>query len=74
MGEIDERLDRGAAIFRRAGDDSALLGAALLAFQGALERWLDTALAEQSELPAPDRAALEQHKLSWLRRAALAEQ
>ncbi len=74
MGEIDERLDRGAAIFRRAGDDSALLGAALLAFQGALEHWLDTALAEQSELPTPDRAALEQHKLGWLRRATLAEQ
>jgi len=41
MSVIDERIERGVAIFRRAGDDSALLGGALLAFHGAIERFLD---------------------------------
>lgn len=74
MGEIDERLERGVAVFRRAGDDPALLGAALLAFHGALEGGLDAALADLPDLPADDRATIAQRKLTWLRRAALAEQ
>ncbi|HNP69964.1 MAG TPA: hypothetical protein PKK15_02600, partial [Kouleothrix sp.] len=59
MGEIDERLERGVAIYRRAGDDSALLGAALLAFHAALERGIDAALLEQAGLGDADRALIE---------------
>jgi hypothetical protein len=74
MGEIDERIERGVAIYRRAGDDSALLGAALLAFQGALERQIDTELANQSTLGERERGLLEQGRLGWLTRANLAEE
>lgn len=73
MGEIDERLERGVAIFRRAGDDPALLGAALLAFQGALERFLDTELLGWPALGAAERGQLEQGRLGWLARADMAE-
>jgi len=74
MGDIDERIERGAAIYRRAGDDSALLGAALLAFHGALERQIDAELASQSTLGERERGLLEQGRLGWLTRANLAEQ
>ncbi|MBK9941742.1 MAG: hypothetical protein IPP13_09020 [Kouleothrix sp.] len=74
MGEIDERLERGVALFRRAGDDDALLGAALLAFVGALEQFLDADLLARPELAEPDRAQLTQGRLGWARRADLAEQ
>ncbi|HEU5102157.1 MAG TPA: hypothetical protein VFU22_24210 [Roseiflexaceae bacterium] len=74
MSEIDERLDRGVEIFRRAGDDSALLGAALLAFHGALERFLDDELRERPELSADERRLLEAGRLGWPARARLAEQ
>jgi len=74
MGEIDERIERGVAIYRRAGDDSALLGAALLAFHGALERQIDTELVNQSTLGERERGMLEQGRLGWLTRANLAEQ
>jgi hypothetical protein len=73
MSEIDERLDRGVAIFRRAGDDSALLGAALLAFHGTLERWLDDELRGRPLSPQ-DRKLLDDGRLGWLARANLAEQ
>ena len=55
MGAIDARLERGVAIFRRAGDDTALLGAALLAFHGGLEAYLDEELAGQPDLGAAER-------------------
>lgn len=74
MGDIDERLDRGVAIFRRAGDDSALLGAALLAFQAALEQQLDVELANQPTLGERERGLVQQSRLGWATRAALAEQ
>jgi hypothetical protein len=74
MGEIDERIERGVAIYRRAGDDSALLGAALLAFHGALELQLDAELANQALLGERERGLLEQGRLGWLARANLAEQ
>jgi hypothetical protein len=74
MGEIDERIERGVAIYRRAGDDSALLGAALLAFHSALERQIDAELANQSTLGERERGLLEQGRLGWLTRANLAEQ
>lgn len=74
MSEIDERLDRGVEIFRRAGDDSALLGAALLAFHGALERFLDDELRERPELSADERRLLAAGRLGWPARARLAEQ
>lgn len=67
MGEIDERLERGVALFRRAGDDDALLGAALLAFVGALEQFLDADLLARPELAEPDRAQLTQGRLGWAR-------
>jgi len=74
MSEIDERLDRGVEIFRRAGDDSALLGASLLAFHGALEQFLDDELRERPELGADERRLIEAGRLGWPARARLAEQ
>ncbi|HJZ45899.1 MAG TPA: hypothetical protein VKE41_01995 [Roseiflexaceae bacterium] len=74
MSEIDERLDRGVEVFRRAGDDSALLGAALLAFHGALERFLDDELRDRPELGAEERRLLDAGRLGWPARARLAEQ
>jgi hypothetical protein len=72
MGAIDARLERGVAIFRRAGDDAALLGAALLAFHGGLERFLDEELAGQPDLAARERDLLLQGRLAWPARAELA--
>jgi hypothetical protein len=74
MSVIVERLDRGVEIFRRAGDDSALLGAALLAFHGALEQFLDDELRERPEPSADERRLLEAGRLGWPARARLAEQ
>src|SRR6266545_2744478 len=73
MSVIDERIERGVAIFRRAGDDSALLGGALLAFHGAIERFLDGELANRPELGANERRLLTDGRLGWLTRANLAE-
>src|SRR5581483_6326403 len=73
MGEIDERIERGVAIYRRAGDDSALLGAALLAFLGAIELQIDAELAEQPTLGERERGLLEQGRMGWLTRASTAE-
>jgi hypothetical protein len=74
MSEIDERLDRGVEIFRRAGDDSALLGAALLAFHGALERYLDDELTDLPQLLPEQRKLLAAGRLGWLARADQAAQ
>jgi len=74
MSEIDERLDRGVEIFRRAGDDSALLGAALLTFHGALEHFIDAELRDRPEIGAEDRRLLEAGRLGWPTRAKLAAQ
>ncbi len=74
MSEIDERLDRGVEIFRRAGDDSALLGAALLTFHGALEHFIDTELRDRPEIGAENRRLLDAGRLGWPTRAKLAEQ
>jgi hypothetical protein len=74
MSEIDERLDRGVEIFRRAGDDSALLGAALLTFHGALEQCIDDELRDQPEIGAEERRLLEAGRLGWPTRAKLAQQ
>jgi hypothetical protein len=73
MSEIDERLDRGVEIFRRAGDDSALLGAALLTFHGALEHFIDAELRDWPEIGAEERRLLEAGRLGWPTRAKLAE-
>jgi hypothetical protein len=72
MASIDTRLERGVAIFRRAGDDPALLGAALLAFHGALERFLDDEITGQPDLGAPERELLSKGRLGWPTRAELA--
>src|SRR5436190_16439824 len=74
MSEIDQRLDRAVEIFRRAGDDSALLGAALLAFHGALEQFIDAELRDRPELGAEERRLLGAGRLGWPARAKLAEQ
>src|SRR4051794_18916705 len=74
MSEIDQRLDRGVEIFRRAGDDSALLGAALLTFHGALEQFIDAELHGRPELSAEERRLLTAGRLGWPARAKLAEQ
>jgi len=74
MSEIDQRLDRGVEIFRRAGDDSALLGAALLTFHGALEQFIDAELRERPEIGAEERRLLEAGRLGWPTRAKLAQQ
>ncbi len=73
MSEIDQRLDRGVEIFRRAGDDSALLGAALLTFHGALEQYIDAELRDRP-LGAEERRLLEAGRLGWPIRAKLAQQ
>ncbi|MBK9713144.1 MAG: hypothetical protein IPO81_17800 [Kouleothrix sp.] len=72
MGAIDDRLERGVAIFRRAGDDAALLGAALLAFHGALESYLDGELDGQANLGPQERELLGRGRLGWPARAQLA--
>jgi hypothetical protein len=72
MGAIDARLDRGVTLFRRAGDDAALLGAALLAFHGALERFLDDELAGQATVGDQERALIERGRLGWPDRVELA--
>jgi hypothetical protein len=74
MSEIDQRLDRGVELFRRAGDDSALLGAALLTFHGALEQYIDSELHDWPELGAEERRLLAAGRLGWPTRAKLAEQ
>src|SRR5215212_9657957 len=74
MSEIDQRLDRAVEIFRRAGDDSALLGAALLTFHGALEQYIDAELRDWPELGAEERRLLEAGRLGWPARAKLAQQ
>jgi hypothetical protein len=74
MSEIDERLDRGVEIFRRAGDDSALLGVALLTFHGALEQCIDAELRGWPEIGAEDRRLLAAGRLGWPTRAKLAAQ
>src|SRR5215212_437265 len=74
MSEIDQRLDRGVEIFRRAGDDSALLGAALLTFHGALEQFIDAELRDRPQIDAEQRRLLEAGRLGWPTRAKLAEQ
>ena len=71
MGAIDARLERGVAIFRRAGDDAALLGAALLAFHGGLEAYLDEELAGQPDLGASERELIAKGRLAWPARADL---
>ena len=72
MSEIDQRLDRGVEIFRRAGDDSALLGAALLTFHGALEQYIDAELRDRPELGVEERRRLAAGRLGWPTRAKLA--
>lgn len=72
MGAIDARLERGVSLFRRAGDDAALLAAALLAFHGGLERYLDEELAMQADLGRQERELLEKGRLAWPARAELA--
>ena len=72
MGAIDARLERGVTLFRRAGDDPALLGAALLAFHGGMERYLDEELASQADLGRAERELLEKGRLAWPARATLA--
>ena len=72
MSEIDQRLDRGVEIFRRAGDDSALLGAALLTFHGALEQYIDAELRDRPEIGAEERRLLDAGRLGWPTRAKLA--
>ncbi len=74
MSEIDQRLDRGVEIFRRAGDDSALLGAALLTFHGALEQFIDAELRDWPDLGAEERRLLTAGRLGWPTRAKLAQQ
>lgn len=73
MGSIDTRLERGVGLFRRAGDDAALLGAALLAFHGALERSLDEQIAGLPDLSAQERELIERGRLSWAARADRAQ-
>ena len=72
MGAIDARLERGVAIFRRAGDDPALLAAALLAFHGGLEAFLDEELSGQPDLGAADRELIVKGRLAWPARADMA--
>lgn len=73
MSIAEAKLRRGVELFARAGNDSDLLGLALLAFHGALEDDLDARLREHPDLTEPDRIDLARGKLGWPERAAMAQ-
>jgi hypothetical protein len=58
MSEIDDKLERGADLLADAGGDPDLLGAALLAFQGALVARLRALLGTHPGLDDRERALL----------------
>jgi hypothetical protein len=66
---IDDKLLRGYALLRRAGNDESMLGLAMITFHGALEDHLDEMLRRDPDLDPQIREALENGRLGWLPRA-----
>jgi hypothetical protein len=70
---VEEKVRRGFDLVRRAGDDSDLLGAALLAFHSALSDHLDAELRRSPLLSDAERKAIDEGTLGWATRAMLAQ-
>ncbi|MCS6839700.1 MAG: hypothetical protein NZ699_04415 [Roseiflexus sp.] len=73
MTRIEEKVRRGFELVRRAGDDSDLLGAALLAFHSALSDYLDAELRRSPSLSDAERKAIDEGTITWATRAMLAQ-
>lgn len=73
MTRVEEKVRRGFDLVRRAGDDSDLLGAALLAFHSALSDYLDAELRRSPLLSDAERRAIDEGTLGWATRATLAQ-
>ncbi len=73
MTRIEEKVRRGFDLVRRAGEDSDLLGAALLAFHSALSDYLDAELRRSPLLSDAERRAIDEGTMTWAMRAALAQ-
>ena len=73
MTRVEEKVRRGFDLVRRAGDDSDLLGAALLAFHSALSDHLDAELRRSPLLSDAERKAIDEGTLGWATRAMLAQ-
>lgn len=73
MTRVEEKIRRGFNLVKRAGEDSDLLGAALLAFHSALSDYLDTELRRSPLLSDEERRAIDEGTLGWATRAALAQ-
>jgi hypothetical protein len=70
---IEEKVQRGFDLMRRAGEDSDLLGAALLAFHSALSDYLDAELRRSPLLSDVERQAIDEGTMTWPMRATLAQ-
>lgn len=66
---IDNKLHRGHALLRRAGDDEATLGLAMITLHGALEDHIDEMLRRDPALDPQVRAEIDADRLGWLSRA-----
>lgn len=73
MTRIEEKVRRGFDLIRRAGDDSDLLGAALLAFHSALSDYLDAELRRSPLLSDAERRGIDEGTMTWPVRATLAQ-
>ena len=73
MTRVEEKVRRGFDLVQRAGDDSDLLGAALLAFHSALSDHLDAELRRSPLLSDAERKAIDEGTLGWATRAMLAQ-
>jgi hypothetical protein len=70
---VEEKVRRGFDLVRRAGEDSDLLGAALLAFHSALSDHLDAELRRSPLLSDAERRAIDEGTMGWATRATLAQ-
>jgi hypothetical protein len=70
---VEEKVRRGFELVQRAGEDSDLLGAALLAFHSALSDYLDAELRRSPLLSDEERKAIDEGTMTWLTRATLAQ-
>lgn len=73
MTRIEEKVQRGFDLVQRAGEDSDLLGAALLAFHSALSDYLDAELRRSPLLSDAERKAIDEGTITWPTRATLAQ-
>ncbi len=73
MTRVEDKVRRGFDLVQRAGEDSDLLGAALLAFHSALSDYLDAELRRSPLLSDAERKAIDEGTMTWLMRATLAQ-